>query len=250
MGVLSGASIKGLIENGDLKIDPYNPDKIEPASYDCSLGSIIKAGEGRVSLSEGSDFTLESNTWACVASREVFDLPIGVAARYGIPSSLARRGIIAFGGPQIDPGYRGKLFVSVYNPTLEPVNLRFAQDFFTVIFETVDGANQEGYAGTYQDQTDFPVADVEMMMRMRSKNLSDVIDRVETLDDSVSTLADDMRVLNNSVSSIGNDLHAIKRKFDRYFPYASILFWLFAAAAAAIAGDYAISVFRSVVGAQ
>lgn len=249
MGLLSGETLKTMIAEGKLKVEPFDPKKIQPASYDCSLGSIIEAGEGRVSLSEGQDFTLQSNTWACIASREVFNLPIGIAARYGIPSSLARRGIIAFGGPQIDPGYRGKLFVSVYNPTLEPVNLRFGQDFFTVIFETVDGENQTGYSGTYQDQTDFPAADVEMMMRMRSKNLSDVIDRVETLDDSVTGLAEDMRLLNDTVKGIKGDVHEMKTIFSSYTPYAKVFFWVIVVAAGAVIGDYAIEAARSIASA-
>ncbi|MFM2390841.1 MAG: deaminase [Pseudomonadota bacterium] len=243
VGILSKEKIMDLVEKGSLNIEPFDPSKAEPASYDMSLGSVLRAGHGRVNITESSDFVLESNTWACIASREVLRLPNNVSARYGIPSSLARRGLIAFGGPQIDPGYRGKIFVSAYNPTLEPINLRFGQDFFTIIFEQVEG-ECEGYAGTYQDQTDFPVADVEMMMRMRSKNLSDVIDRVETLDGSVTNLAANMKTLNDSVATITTDLHELKVVIKDYLPWVKIIFGIVGIAGAAIVGDTAINWFN------
>ena len=169
-------------------------------------------------------------------------MPNDVSARYGIPSSLARRGLIAFGGPQIDPGYRGKIFVSVYNPTLEPINLRFGQDFFTVLFEEVSG-DCVPYTGKYQDQTDFPVADVEMMMRMRSKNLSDVIDKVETLDGSVSNLASNMEILTRSVTSINQDVHDLKITLGKYEPWIKVFLTVCGIAAVAVIGDYAIDIF-------
>lgn len=245
MGILSKHDLLCKVSSGDLKIEPFKEDQVEPASYDCSLGSILQAGQGRFDFSETSDFVLESNSWACVASQEVLTLPNDICARYGIPSSLARRGLIAFGGPQIDPGYRGKIFVSIYNPTLEPISLRLGQDFFTIIFEEVSGEKHTTYLGSYQDQTDFPVSDVEMMMRMRSKNLSDVIDRVETLDDSVSTLADNMEKLINNVGEINHDVHALKNTVSKYIPYILMFFAICGAAGLAIVGDYAVNFVSS-----
>jgi dCTP deaminase len=242
MSVLSGKAIKASLDKGEISIEPFDDPKLQPASYDLTLGSVLLAGTGRVDLSGSADFVLESNTWASIASREVIGLPNNITARYGIPSSLARRGVISFGGPQIDPGYRGKLFVSVYNPTLEPINLRFGQDFFTVIFEDV-GGECEGYAGTYQDQKDFPSADVEMMMRMKSKNLSDVIDRVETLDGSVANLAQNMDILAKSVSSINQDVHSLKEAVRRYEPYVRIFGFIVGIAATAWIGQFALSLF-------
>ncbi|MBF9052591.1 hypothetical protein GTA62_21780 [Roseobacter sp. HKCCD9010] len=112
MAILGRAEIKERTANGDLKIEPFNEERIEPASYDCQLGDVLAASVGRVKWSDGNEFILESNSWASIASEEQFELPNDVCASYGIRSGLARRGVIAFGGPQIDPGYAGRIRVS------------------------------------------------------------------------------------------------------------------------------------------
>lgn len=235
MAILAESAIRKKVLDRELVIEPFNDAKVQPASYDLALGSALRAGVGSVNFKDSRDFILESNTWGYVASLETIDLPKTICARYGIPSSLARRGLIAFGGPQIDPGYRGKIFVSIYNPTLEPIILRQGDDFFTIIFESIEGTT-EGYKGKYQDQSDFPSADVESMMRMRSKNLADVITRVETLDGSVTALASNFSKLNELVSTIQMDVHTFKENVQTYKPYFHATFWIIAVVAAAMVG--------------
>ena len=121
MAILGRKEIGDKVESGDLKIEPFDKNRIEPASYDCRLGDVLAAGIGRHEWRDGNEFILESNSWASIASEELFDLPNDICASYGIRSGLARRGVIAFGGPQIDPGYNGRIFISLYNPTLEPI---------------------------------------------------------------------------------------------------------------------------------
>ena len=254
MAIISGLTLKRLVEDGDVSISPFSDQNLQPASYDCTLGDVLEAGTGRINLKRGEEFILQSNTWASISSKEVLKLSNAFAASYGIPSSLARRGLIAFGGPQIDPGYRGKIFVSVYNPTLEPIALKQGQDFFTLIVHELDSKLEHGYSGAYQDQTDFHVADVEMMMRMRSKNLSDVIDRVETLDESVTNLADDMKMLNTSVASIQTDVHElkaglrdVKQTFDSWKPWLMGLFAVIAAAGLTVVANFAWTLITTFV---
>ncbi len=168
MAILGRKEISDKVAEGKITIEPFDENKIEPASYDCRIGDVLAAGIGRHKWEEGDEFVLESNSWASASSEEVFDLPNDICASYGIRSGLARRGVIAFGGPQIDPGYKGKIFVSLYNPTLEPIVLKHGQVIMSVIFYQLMSADEHGYSGPHQGQKDFPSQDVEFMMRMRS----------------------------------------------------------------------------------
>lgn len=241
MAILGRAEIKERTANGDLKIEPFNEERIEPASYDCQLGDVLAASVGRVKWSDGNEFILESNSWASIASEEQFELPNDVCASYGIRSGLARRGVIAFGGPQIDPGYAGRIFVSLYNPTLEPIVLKCRQVIMSVIFYEVTSADDCGYTGPYQGQKDFPSQDVEFMMRMRSRNLADVIDNVETLDHSVKNLADNLKTLTS-------DVHEIRKIVDDAKPWLKVIGWILGAAGVAAVGWVVVQLLQGLIG--
>ena len=42
MSILCDKTIRRLIESGELVIDPFDPDRVQPASYDVTLGSEFK----------------------------------------------------------------------------------------------------------------------------------------------------------------------------------------------------------------
>lgn len=240
MAILGRKEIAERVAKGDLRIEPFDEKKVEPASYDCQLGDVVAAGVGRVKWGDGDEFVLESNSWASISSVELFELPRDLCASYGIRSSLARRGVIAFGGPQIDPGYTGRIFVSLYNPTLEPIVLKNRQDIMSVIFYEVTSADDRGYSGPYQGQRDFPSQDVEFMMRMRSRNLADVIDNVETLDHSVKNLAE-------SLKSLTSDVHEIRRIVDDARPWLKVIGWILGAAGVSAVGWVVVQLLQSIM---
>lgn len=216
MAVLRREDILEYINNNRILIEPFIEKNLEPASYDLELGSILKAGTGMINLNDGDDFVLQSNEWASVSSKEIIQIPNDLCATYGIRSNITRRGLVHFGGPQIDPGYKGRLFVSVYNPTLEPINLRVGQEFFTIIFHKLTGEVSVPYSGSFQNQTNFPAEDVERMMRIRSENLSSIIDQVEDLDGSVNNLAENLKLLTGDVHEIKIFINNVKDKTKQW----------------------------------
>ncbi|MEM8824190.1 MAG: dCTP deaminase [Pseudomonadota bacterium] len=241
MTILANSEISDAVSEKKLIIDPFDQERVEPASYDCRLGDILAAGSGRFDWSSSEEFILESNSWASVASQEVFEMPNDICATYGIRSSLARRGVIAFGGPQIDPGYKGKIFLSLYNPTLEPIVLKHRQIILSVIFYRLTSDTGQGYTGPYQGQKDFPSQDVEFMMRMRSRNLADVIDNVETLDNSVKNLAENLKTLTS-------DVHQIRRIVDDAKPWLKVIGWIVGTAGVAAVGWIVVQTLQSFFG--
>ena len=241
MAVLGRNEISNKIAGGEIIIDPFDESRIEPASYDCRIGDVLAAGSGRHKWKDGDEFVLESNSWASVSSEEFFELPNNICASYGIRSGLARRGVIAFGGPQIDPGYKGKIFVSLYNPTLEPIILKHGQVIMSVIFYELSSEDKRGYTGPYQGQRDFPSQDVEFMMRMRSRNLADVIDNVETLDHSVKNLSQNLKTLTS-------DVHEIRRIVDDAKPWLKVIGWILGAAGVSAIGWVVFYLMQSFFG--
>ncbi len=226
MSILSKEDILKAVESKELFIEPFNPEKTEPASYDLSVGAILAAGEGLLKLNKDEDYTLQPNDWALLRSDETIKIPLNLCATYGISFSTAKRGLIHFGGPQFDPGYNGKLFTAIYNPTLEPITIRMGQNLFTMIFHHLSSETTVAYSGVMQGKLDFAPEDVERMVRMKSKNLSDVIDRVDNLDKSFISLDENFKLLTSNVESLAKDVHKITTEFSNYKPILKKFDWV------------------------
>ena len=132
--------------------------------------------------------------------------------------------------------------MSLYNPTLEPIVLKCRQIFMSVIFYEIASADDQGYTGPYQGQKDFPSRDVEFMMRMRSRNLADVIDNVETLDNSVKNLADSLKTLTS-------DVHGIRRIADDAIPWLKVIGWILGVAGVSAVGWVVVELLQGFFGA-
>lgn len=124
---------------------------------------------------------------------------------------------------------------------LEPIVLRHQQDLMSVVFYGVSSADERGYTGPYQGQRDFPSQDVEFMMRMRSRNLADVIDNVETLDHSVKSLAENLKMLTS-------DVHEIRKIADAAKPWLKIIGWILGAAGVAAVGWAVVAALQTFFG--
>lgn len=222
MTVLSRSEILKARASGGLVIEPFDPARCEPASYDLALGKVLKAGHGSVDLGIGEDIIINGGEWGSIMTSEKIEIPLDMSATYGLRSSVTRRGLMFFGGPQIDPGYRGRLFVSIFNATADPIALRFGDPLFTLILHRL-GEPSEPYDGQFQGLYDFPAGDVERMMKMRSKTFSDVFERVDKLDDSVG-------ILRTNLQTLTGDVHDIKGLIGKSQDALVKILWLIVAA--------------------
>ncbi len=104
-GILSGLTIKRMVESGDIEIDPWNPthlrfeDRLNPASYDLTLGPKVAVYKDVVAGSFGP------------AKGEMASTP-------GIPGHLLAPVGIGVDG-HLSSGKTGFLDVSRQNPVLE-----------------------------------------------------------------------------------------------------------------------------------
>ena len=105
------------VKTGIVKIDPFEETLVQPASCDLRVGNKILASPVSpeklgmvVDLTQAKPgYEILSGQMIGVLSLEKLFLPLNISGRFGIRSSLARKGINAFGGIQLDPGFRGKL---------------------------------------------------------------------------------------------------------------------------------------------
>jgi len=185
--MMSDVEIRESLDSKQIVIDPFIDKYLEPSSYDCRVRRVLLAGRGIVDLRK-ERVILRTGDWAEIESLEEFNLGLGVASTIGIRSSVTRRGIDWFSGPLLDPGFNGRLYVSIFNPSSEPFEINPDEPFFTVIFHKLDKPASRGYRGEYQGKKEFPEKDVERMIKMKAPTLADVVVSVGVLENTVEKL--------------------------------------------------------------
>lgn len=203
MAVLSDGSITRAVRSHVLRIKPFHRDALQPASYDMRLHwklliSPTRHENGRVvdlRRESGRKCAVEPGRFIGTLTEERLDMPLTMTGRFGLRSEFTRRGLIAFGGIQIDPGFKGRLAISLFNAGPEPVEMEQGRRMFTVEFHTLDIPAKAAYSGDYQDQTDFPEDQQEFILKARTVSLAEIAALPEEIADVRRDLALHERLL-------------------------------------------------------
>jgi guanylate kinase/deoxycytidine triphosphate deaminase len=151
-GIISAKIILDLI-NCNTLLSNSTPSNISIASYDLRLGDEYYY-QGKIThLSDEKPFLLiDPYDYAILTSIENASLPLPIAGSFGLSISLFCQGMILSNGPQIDPGFNGKLFCLVFNTSNSPIVLKREQHYATIIFNKILRPGP-GYSGKYQNKS-------------------------------------------------------------------------------------------------
>jgi dCTP deaminase len=171
------------VKKGHLVIQPFREDLVMPASYDLVLGSKILASPlgpdelGRVIEldDKNPEYRIQTGQMIGAMSRERMEIPLDMCSNsFGIRSEFTRKGLHCFGGPHLDPGWKGRLIVSLQNVGPEPIAIRVNEPFFTVTFERLEQKAKHGYEGSHQNQDDFPSDQYHHILSARTTSLAEI----------------------------------------------------------------------------
>lgn len=158
--VLSGKTIRELLDSGKLVIEPLDPEQIQPASIDLRISDEILISKGEeidfgkepeYEKIQRNEIVLPPKTHVLVRTMERVELPNDVGGITKLRSSLSRIGVMLNNAGWVDPGFKGTLTLSVFNPNDSPVKIKPGTRFFQLILLRLD-SESEGYSGKYADQ--------------------------------------------------------------------------------------------------
>lgn len=109
-----------------------------------------------------------------ILTQEVLGLPADIAARFGLRSEFTRRGLVAFGGIQVDPGFKGRLAISLFHAGPESIELEYRRKMFTVEFHNLDVAAEKPYSGAYQGLRDFDPDQQKFILNANTVSLAEI----------------------------------------------------------------------------
>lgn len=173
MGLLSDHGIKKGMADGDLSIDPFNPDNLNPSSYDLTLDAhirVMRPGRDVIDtrdVAAGGPYTYPATIsnevgWEvapgmCVLASTVERITISsdLAGRMEGKSSLARLFLVVHSTAGFfDPGWDGEGTLEIINHSPRPIRLWPGMRIAQMAFFRMAGRPDRGYAqqGHYQGQ--------------------------------------------------------------------------------------------------
>jgi dUTPase len=138
---------------------------------------------------------VQPGDFAIVEVLEEIRLGPQYVGRFGLRSKYARKGIIAAAGPQIDPGFHGRLMLGLTNLTPRPVSIPYKDDFVSVEFHRLEQATTQPYNGPYQGRVHLGPEEIEAIAETEGMAFSEVITTLRSLSQNVAVLSADFKTL-------------------------------------------------------
>jgi len=199
--LLNHQQIIAACQKGDILISPFDEEQTEAATYDLRVGEkgATTSTKKLVNIKESGFLLLQPGDFGVLTVLEELRLGPQYAARFGLRSKYARKGLIATTGPQIDPGYHGRLIIGITNLTPKPVSLQFKDDLVSVEFHRLEEPTTKPYDGPYQDKLDLGPEDIEAIIESEGMALSEMLTTLRSLSANVGMLTKEVRILEYAI---------------------------------------------------
>jgi dCTP deaminase len=156
VSVLSDGTIIRLVQDGRIRIDPWDPGLVQPASVDLRLGDSFRVFHNHratvidlrrppdnlteeVVVPEGDSFVIHPGEFCLGRTLEWVELPDDIVARIEGKSSLGRLGLIVHATAGFcDPGWKGTLTLELNNLTRVPIILHPGLEIAQLSFMMLD----------------------------------------------------------------------------------------------------------------
>ena len=161
--VLSDGTIRRLVAEGRIVIEPWDEALVQPASVDLRLGDSFRVFHNHrvtaidlrepprnlteeVRIEEGEAFAIHPGEFVLGRTLESVAIPEDVVARIEGKSSIGRLGLIVHATAGfVDPGFRGTLTLEITNLTRVPIKLYAGLPIAQLSFMALDQAAERPY---------------------------------------------------------------------------------------------------------
>lgn len=195
--ILNHQEILAAVGRGEIIIKPFDKRQVQPASYDFRVGrqGVSASRKQLVDIETGGYLQLEAGDVAVITTLEEVSLDNQHVGRLGLRSKYARKGLVASTGPQIDPGFHGRIILSLINLAPNPITLSFKESLVTVEFHRLEKPTDRPYSGPYQDKLEIGAEEIEFITEQASASLPEIIKTLGILSADVAGLRDSVQAM-------------------------------------------------------
>jgi dCTP deaminase len=152
--ILVDEEIKKAVDSGEIELSDFSEECLQPASYDLRVGEEgFTLSVGMISnIEEEGSLEIPPGDFALVMTHEKLRLPANILGRFGLRSVYARMGLLATVGPQVDPGFEGKLVIGLVNFSSQMIRLPYLEPFCSLELHRLQRNVCNPYHVPYQGQ--------------------------------------------------------------------------------------------------
>ena len=203
--LLADKQIENLVKDqtSGLIIEPFENDLLQGASYDLRVGKrlLISGDDRQHDLSKEKSMALAPGDFAVTVSYERFEIPNNIVINIGPKTYLTKKGIILQAGMQIDPGFKGHLFLGFYNSSPRKFIIEYLGDLCSIqFFKLQEDAVKSFPIDPYYEKGEFP------------RDMKDYLYTLETK--SLTSLGEDVRALTKNVGNMSERIGDISSQMN------------------------------------
>lgn len=136
---LSDRTIRALLNNDSLTIDPYPEDlQFQPATVDLRLAKSMRGLDDAIDFGNTNGYKLQPKKFVLGCTMEIIGLGPQHAARVEGKSTLARLGVMVHCAGFVDPGFYGQITLEMFNLSDRPVLLEPGMPICQIAFYELD----------------------------------------------------------------------------------------------------------------
>ena len=162
--ILSDETLRTMMAERSIVVEPIEPYQVQPASIDLRLGRhFLKIDENTLeSLSldselpyiqiEKDEIVIPPHSFLLATTVERIRIPANVTAFVEGRSSIGRMGLFIQNAGWVDPGFEGTITLELFNANRLPLRLTSGRRICQIVFAFMDKPTRTPYAGKYQGQ--------------------------------------------------------------------------------------------------
>lgn len=198
--VLSDCEIRNLVQDAQI-IAPFNEKQLQAVSYDITSGNVvmvyqrlqqpldlrdkdqIQYATNKIMISSQSGYPIKPGEYILIKTREKFNIPANLTAHVRPRTTFNRFGL-TLSDQHMNPGFRGHLFLGLYNATPNIINIVPGLTIGQMVFEKVQGEISQDKLydqkpdAKYQDEDDFIVPRLDDLTDAEQKKVNAIVDKL------------------------------------------------------------------------
>ncbi|MDD2574581.1 MAG: dCTP deaminase [Bacillota bacterium] len=162
--ILSDNTIRQMLADGTLKVEPIEDRQIQPASIDLRLGRLfLKVDENCTECItmkqplkyielERDEIVIPPQTFLLATTMEYIKLPNSITGFVEGRSSVGRMGLFIQNAGWVDAGFEGEITLELFNANSLPIRLEAGRRICQIVLAQMDKEAGRPYSGKYQRQ--------------------------------------------------------------------------------------------------
>lgn len=155
-------SDKTILEYGEKLVSPFNPNNVQPNSYDITLGNeFLEPDRTTVVIGEKAPcyekiekefYIIPPFGFILATTEEYVKIPTDVTGFVYGRSSVGRCGLFIHNAGLLDAGFEGTITLELFNCTANPIVIKSGTRIGQIVFDKLDKTADNEYNGKYQKQ--------------------------------------------------------------------------------------------------